>query len=73
MSQLTGDKPVVSELRFRRLLESPDIDALFTGLRRALPLIGYRCDPLALATDVVNWGDVVRKRWAYGFDWPDRA
>lgn len=73
MSHRDGDKPSVSELRFKRLLESSDADTLFTGLRRALPLVQHRCDPLALATDVVNWGDEVRKRWAYGYDWPDKT
>jgi CRISPR system Cascade subunit CasB len=73
MSQREADKPRVSELRFRRLLESPDVDALFTGLRRTLPLIQHRCDPLALAQDVVNWDDPVRKRWAYAYEWPDKA
>ena len=33
-----GNRPAVSELRFLRLLDSPDLDALFTGLRRALPV-----------------------------------
>jgi CRISPR system Cascade subunit CasB len=73
MSQRDGDKPRVSELRFKRLLESPDTDVLYTGLRRALPLIQHRCDPLALANDVVNWGDVVRKQWAYDYEWPAKA
>ena len=73
MSQRDGDKPRVSPLRFTRLLESPDIDALFTGLRRALPLLQHQADVLALATDVVNWGDAVKKRWAYGYDWPDKV
>lgn len=73
MSQREGDKQRVSELRFKRLLESPDTDALFVGLRRTLPLIGHRCDPLSLATDVVNWGDAVRKRWAYDYEWLDKA
>ena len=69
-----GDKPRVSPLRFMRLLESPDIDTLFTGLRRTLPLLQHRADVLALATDVVNWGDDVKKRWAYAYDWPpDKA
>ena len=72
------DRPPVSPLRFMRLLESPDLDALFTGLRRTLPLLrggdGVRADVLALATDVVNWhgDDRVRKRWAYGYEWPDK-
>jgi CRISPR system Cascade subunit CasB len=73
MSQRDGDKPRLSALRFMRLLESPDIDALFTGLRRTLPMLQYQADVLALATDVVNWGDTVKKRWAYAYDWPDKA
>ena len=72
MSQRDGDKPRVSALRFRRLLEAPDVDALFTGLRRTLPLLQHCADPLALASDVVNWGDRVRKRWAYDYDWPEQ-
>ena len=72
MSQRDSDKPCVSALRFRRLLEAPDVDTLFTGLRRTLPLLQHRTDPLALATDVVNWGDRVRKRWAYDYDWPEQ-
>ncbi len=67
-----GDKPPVSPLRFTRLLESPDIDALFSGLRRAMPLIGHRADVLQLTTDVVNWGDTVKKRWAYAYRWPEK-
>ncbi len=70
MSQRDGDKPRVSALRFTRLLESPDIDTLFTGLRRALPLMQHQADVLALTTDVVNWDDSVKKRWAYAYDWP---
>ena len=73
MSQHDGDKRTVSPLRFTRLLESPDIDTLFAGLRRTLPLLQHQADVLALATDVVNWGDTVKKRWAYGYDWPDKA
>jgi CRISPR system Cascade subunit CasB len=65
-----GEKPCVSPLRFMRLLEAPDVDALFGGLRRTLPLIQHRTDVLALATDVVNWGGAVKKRWAYAYDWP---
>ena len=73
MGQRDGDKPRVSPLRFMRLLDSPDIEALFTGLRRTLPLLQHQADVRALATDVVKWGDAVKKRWAYGYDWPDKA
>jgi CRISPR system Cascade subunit CasB len=71
MSQSDGDKPRVSPLRFQRLLESPDVDALFTGLRRTLPLLQHRADVLAIANDLLLWGDGVRKRWAFGYDWPE--
>lgn len=71
MSQ--GDKPPLSPLRFMRLLEAADDDSLFTGLRRALPLLQHRTDVYVLATDVVNWGDAVRKRWAYTYHWPAKA
>ncbi len=68
-----GDKPPLSELRFKRLLEAPDVDTLFTGLRRALPLLQQRANICALANDVVNWGDEVKKRWAYAYAWPVKA
>lgn len=73
MSQRDGDKPRVSPLRFTRLLESPDIDSLFAGLRRTLPLLQDQADVLTLAADVVNWDDAVKKRWAYDYDWPDKT
>lgn len=61
----------VSALRFARLLDSPDIEALFIGLRRALPLIDHKVDPGALADDVFSWGESVKKQWAYAYRWPD--
>lgn len=67
------DRPRVSELRFRRLLESPDVDALFIGLRRVLPLMNHGVDVLTLASDVIHWGDAVKKRWAYAYEWPEKA
>jgi CRISPR system Cascade subunit CasB len=66
-----SDRPCVSELRFKRLLDAPNVEALFSGLRRALPLMNYRVDVMALANDVVEWGDLVRKSWAYGYNWSD--
>lgn len=65
-----GDRPPVSPLRFQRLLEAPDLDALFSGLRRALPLVNHQINITALANDVVFWGDKVKKNWAYAYEWP---
>lgn len=68
-----GDRPQVSELRFLRLLDAPGPDALYSGLRRVLPLMKHRIDVLALANDFLHWGDAVKKRWAYGYHWPDKT
>jgi CRISPR system Cascade subunit CasB len=68
-----GDRPQVSELRFMRLLDAPDSDALYVGLRRVLPLMKHQLDVLSLANDFLYWGDNVKKRWAYGYHWPDKS
>lgn len=65
-----SDRNPVSEARFRRLLATQDLDALFTGLRRVLPLIEHKTHPLRLMNDVFRWDDEVRKRWAYEYQWP---
>jgi CRISPR system Cascade subunit CasB len=67
------DRPPVSELRFLRLLDAPDHDALYAGLRRVLPLMKHQVDVLALADDLLCWGDGVKKRWAYGYHWPEKS
>jgi CRISPR system Cascade subunit CasB len=68
-----SDRNPVSDLRFMRLLNAPDIEAVYTGLRRSLPLIGHSVDLLSLADDVFGWGDVVKKRWAYDYTWPKKS
>ena len=68
-----SDRNPVSELRFARLLNAPDIEAIFTGVRRSLPLIAHAVDVLSLADDVFGWGDVVKKRWAYDYAWPNKS
>lgn len=68
-----GERPPFSELRFRRLLESSSIDEVFSGLRRALPLVAYQANVLELANDVLFWSDDVKKRWAYTYRWPAKS
>jgi CRISPR system Cascade subunit CasB len=68
-------RPYVSEARFKRLLEAPDLDTLFTSLRRTLPLMSGGVPVFPLANDVLDWAwpeqrDEVKKRWAYSFIWP---
>jgi len=57
-----GDRPSVSELRFRRLLESPTIDDLYLGLRRALPVIDHTANIHELANAIWFWGDKTKKQ-----------
>lgn len=66
-AETNKDRPPVSELRFRRLLDSPDADSLFVALRRVLPLIGHKVNVLRLADNLFYWGDKVKKEWAYEY------
>lgn len=70
MSELAGDKPLLSELRFRDLLKIETTDDLFVSLRRALPLVGHQASIHQLARDVYWWGDETKKQWAYSYRWP---
>jgi CRISPR system Cascade subunit CasB len=66
----SGEKPAVSPLRFRQILEAASDDELFTRLRRVLPLIHGRVNLPGMAANVWYWGDTVRKRWVYDYRWP---
>jgi CRISPR system Cascade subunit CasB len=68
-----SERNPVSELRFLRLLDAPDIEALFNGLRRVLPLIKDQVDPFSMTDDIFAWGDGVKKAWAYDYAWPKKS
>ena len=70
MSELKGDRPLVSEIRFRDLLKVETINDLFISLRRILPLIDYQADIRQLAHDIYWWNDDIKKQWAYSYRWP---
>jgi CRISPR system Cascade subunit CasB len=70
MSELSGDKTLVSELRFRNLIKVDNGDDLFISLRRTLPLINHQASIHQLARDVYWWGDETKKQWAYSYHWP---
>jgi len=70
LSETSGDKPLVSELRFRDLLKIETTDDLFVGIRRTLPLIGNKANICHLARDVYWWNDATKKQWAYSYRWP---
>jgi CRISPR system Cascade subunit CasB len=68
-----GDKPVLSPLRFRLVLQTQSVDELYPLLRRALPLVKHTINVRELARDVYYWSDRTRKAWAYGYQWPEKS
>jgi CRISPR system Cascade subunit CasB len=59
--------PVVSELRFKRLLRIEERKDLADLLIRFLPMVDRSANPLTLARDIWFWNDrndQTRKRWA---------
>ena len=67
MAESKGGTPLVSELRFRRLLQERDIDRLYASLIRVLRMLNRKANPLRLAQDVYYWNDRTRKEWAYAY------
>ncbi|MBL3527542.1 MAG: type I-E CRISPR-associated protein Cse2/CasB [gamma proteobacterium endosymbiont of Lamellibrachia anaximandri] len=64
---MAGDgKPVVSELRFRRLLQEKP-DDLYLAMIRILHMLGHTANLPDLISSVYYWGDSVRKRWAFAY------
>ncbi|WP_417209484.1 type I-E CRISPR-associated protein Cse2/CasB [Antarctobacter sp.] len=72
-SRLGGDDPVLSQLRFQRLLRAEG-DDLTAQLRRAISMADRRCNVAALAADLLYW-EAARPRWCfqyYGADVPQK-
>ena len=67
-------KPVVSELRFRRLIQR-DRDDLYVAMIRILRMLGNTANLSDLANSVYYWGDGVKRRWAFDYfpNTPDKA
>jgi CRISPR system Cascade subunit CasB len=69
--RLGGSEPVLSALRFQKLLRARDTD-LTQPLRRAIAMAGRRCNVEHLAADLLiwdhpDWGDRVRARWCFDY------
>ena len=64
--QMAGKPPVVSELRFRRLLQRERGD-LYVAMIRVIRMLKYRVNVFDLAKSVYYWGDSVKKEWAYTY------
>jgi len=65
--QMAGKpKPVVSELRFRRLIQR-DREELYISMIRVLRLLGNKANLHDVANSVYYWGDEVKKSWAFDY------
>lgn len=69
--RLGGAEPVLSTLRFQRLVRATD-DELTTGLRRVLPMVDRACNVAALGVDLLDWdhperGDAIRAHWCFDY------
>jgi len=61
-----GDTPILSPLRFERLLRAEGAE-LATLIRRALPMVDRTCDVGALGADLRSWDDKTRAAWAFRY------
>ena len=66
MADKKGEGPIVSELRFRRLLQR-ERDTLYHPMIRILRMLDGRASLFGLANDWFYWGDQVRRTWALAY------
>ena len=62
-----GDKPKISELRFRRLLKIKDREKLFHFLIQVIRMLEKKVNMLDLLSIAYFWGDAVKKNLAYKY------
>ncbi|MGR3437959.1 type I-E CRISPR-associated protein Cse2/CasB [Salipiger abyssi] len=70
--RLGGKDPVLSPLRFERLIHSEGAE-LETAIRRALPMVGHAANAAHLGEAILFWSDATRTGWCfeyYGADAP---
>lgn len=63
----SGGGPVVSDLRFRRLLKCQTPEDLYPALRRVIGLLDNKTDIMSLAQSIFYWSENMRKEWAYAY------
>lgn len=66
MADMKGGRPLLSSLRFRRLLRERFED-LYPAMIRVVRQLDKKVNLNDLAESVFYWGDKVRKRWAIAY------
>ncbi|EPX84370.1 CRISPR type I-E/ protein CasB/Cse2 [Rubellimicrobium thermophilum DSM 16684] len=69
--RLGGAEPLMSHLRFQRLLRAEGEEA-GTAIRRAVVMADRRCNVRSLAADLLvwdhpEWGEAARRRWIFDY------
>lgn len=64
--RLGGADPVLSQLRFRRLMQAQE-DELELLLIRAAPMVERACNIARLGGDLLFWDGRTRARWAFDY------
>ncbi|MXZ01072.1 hypothetical protein F4Y93_10655 [Candidatus Poribacteria bacterium] len=62
-----GKEPRMSQLRFQKLIRSPDLIDLRTQVRRSLPMLEKTCNVSELGTDLFFWGEKTQNRWCFEY------
>ena len=65
-ASLDDEKAILSEVRFRRLLQARN-DELLEAMRRIVRLTSGKVNVYDLSHAVLHWGDRVRKRWIFDY------
>lgn len=63
---VSADRPLVSELRFRRLLQH-ERSELYPAMIRIIRMMKGGANLYGLAHSTFFWGDGIKKRWAYAY------
>jgi len=65
--QSNGDRPVLSPLRFQRILSATDDWVLASRLRRASLQVKRNANIAQLGRDLFYWGESVQNRWCFEY------
>jgi len=63
---VSAERPLVSELRFRRILQH-ERDDLYPAMIRIIRMMKGGANLYGLAHSVYYWGDSIKKSWAYAY------
>lgn len=67
LGRMVGEKRVMSELRFQRIISASDDWELANRLRRSMATIKGHASVSGTANDLFYWGETVRNRWCFQY------